>query len=338
MASGYKLLNGADLSTIFAARTSVTSVVTGYKLLNGDDLSSLYEPGVSTGVTTGYKLQNTENDIATVFLKKSSLSPLDISGCCYWMDASDQSTIDLSSGKVSKWTDKSVNRYTMNQIDHNKRPTYNEFLNGLPVLKFSSTDLTYLVGDSSANAFVIGTRCYSLFAVCKQSSSRGGYVFAKSKYGPGGGRLFFGRDTSLYCYVIHPDGGSLPLIADSNVNYRILELVINRVSGNDYVYQNGTQIGTYTYTPDRSTPITELYTMLIGAYNNASGGEPVTGGANLYLDGNIAEIVAVANTYDMTTARRQWIEGYLAWKWGLQTLLSGTHPYYNNAPTGPPPS
>lgn len=334
--SGYKLSNGNDLSTIFAARTSATSVVTGYTLLNGDDISSLYEPGVSTGLITGYKLQNTENDIATVFKQKSP-SPLDLSGCCLWMDASDQSTVTLSSTKVSKWTDKSVNGYTMNQTDTGKQPTYNATtLNGLPVLGFSLANTTFLYGDANANAFAVGYNCYSLFAVCKHSSARGGYVFAKSLAGGANGRILFGRDTVLYSQFTHQSGW-LGNINDSNNNYRILELIVNRVSGNDYVYQNGTQIGTtYTYTSDTSTNYTNNYTMLIGAYNNGSGGLPPLAG--VYLDGNIAEIVAVANTYDMTTNKRQWIEGYLAWKWGLQTLLSGTHPYYNNAPTGPPPS
>ena len=33
----------------------------------------------------------------------------------------------------------------------------------------------------------------------------------------------------------------------------------------------------------------------------------------------------------LTTTQRQQIEGYLAWKWNLQTSLPSTHPYYNNA-------
>jgi len=335
--SGYKLSNGNDLSTIFVARTSATSVVTGYTLLNGDDISSLYEPGVSTGLITGYKLQNTGNDIATVF--KQKLSPLDLSGCCLWMDASDQSTISLTSTKVNKWTDKSVNRYTMNQTDTGKQPTYNATTqNGLPVLGFSLANSTFLYGDASANAFAVGNNCYSLFAVCKHSSARGGYVFAKSLAGTANGRILFGRDSALYCIFTHTSG-NLSTITDTNNNYRILELVINRAEGKDYVYQNGTQIGTtYTYTSDTSTNYTNNYTMLIGAYNNSSGSTPPLD--NVYLDGNIAEIIAVANSYDMTTNKRQWIEGYLAWKWGLQTSLPSNnpkHPYYDNAPTSSPP-
>jgi hypothetical protein len=34
----------------------------------------------------------------------------------------------------------------------------------------------------------------------------------------------------------------------------------------------------------------------------------------------------------VTTSQRQQIEGYLAWKWGMQTNLSVTHPYYSSPP------
>ena len=35
---------------------------------------------------------------------------------------------------------------------------------------------------------------------------------------------------------------------------------------------------------------------------------------------------------------RQTVEGYLAWKWGLQSNLPGTHPYYDNNPAVLPPT
>jgi hypothetical protein len=34
----------------------------------------------------------------------------------------------------------------------------------------------------------------------------------------------------------------------------------------------------------------------------------------------------------LTTTQRQQVEGYLAWKWGLQTALPTTHPYYKVRP------
>lgn len=48
------------------------------------------------------------------------------------------------------------------------------------------------------------------------------------------------------------------------------------------------------------------------------------------MDGYIAETVILS---DVTLATRQKIEGYLAWKWGLEADLPADHPYKNLAPT-----
>lgn len=50
-----------------------------------------------------------------------------------------------------------------------------------------------------------------------------------------------------------------------------------------------------------------------------------------HFSGNICELVAVSGTTLAQT--RNLIEGYLAWKWGLQSLLPNDHPYKNAAPT-----
>ena len=49
-----------------------------------------------------------------------------------------------------------------------------------------------------------------------------------------------------------------------------------------------------------------------------------------YWVGYINEVI-VYNTA-LTTTQRQQIEGYLAWKWGLQASLPSGHPYQNSAP------
>ena len=49
------------------------------------------------------------------------------------------------------------------------------------------------------------------------------------------------------------------------------------------------------------------------------------------LDGKIAEIIFTNSA--LSTTNRQLIEGYLAWKWGLQANLPIDHPYKNNPPT-----
>jgi hypothetical protein len=60
--------------------------------------------------------------------------------------------------------------------------------------------------------------------------------------------------------------------------------------------------------------------------NGAIGG--YAGGTSNFYSGNIGEIIFFKPA--LSTTSRQQIEGYLAWKWGLQTNLPPTHPVANN--------
>jgi hypothetical protein len=60
-------------------------------------------------------------------------------------------------------------------------------------------------------------------------------------------------------------------------------------------------------------------------------GRNIQGGSGYgTYNGNISEIL-VFNTA-LSNTDRQTIEGYLAWKWGLQASLPGGHPYASAAP------
>jgi hypothetical protein len=48
---------------------------------------------------------------------------------------------------------------------------------------------------------------------------------------------------------------------------------------------------------------------------------------------NIVIYEMVGFNTQLSTAEQQQVEGYLAWKWGLQTSLPTNHPYYNSPPT-----
>jgi hypothetical protein len=54
-------------------------------------------------------------------------------------------------------------------------------------------------------------------------------------------------------------------------------------------------------------------------------------GGYVRLNGFISEMVATSSL--LSTADRQRLEGYLAWKWGLQANLPAGHPFRNNPPT-----
>ncbi len=118
-----------------------------------------------------------------------------------------------------------------------------------------------------------------------------------------------------------------------DTNYNIYTFVCNRktASHNAKMFRNGTNITDVTYSINlASSSLPNPYNIMVGAYNAASLG--TTPYVDSYLDGNIAEVIGYAPSTDMTSGDIQKVEGYLAWKWGLQTQLPSNHTYYSNPP------
>jgi hypothetical protein len=57
---------------------------------------------------------------------------------------------------------------------------------------------------------------------------------------------------------------------------------------------------------------------------------PNTGDINGPLNGFISEVIVYKTT--LTAVQRQVVEGYLSWKWGIQSNLPSTHPYFSAPP------
>ena len=90
-------------------------------------------------------------------------------------------------------------------------------------------------------------------------------------------------------------------------------------NNNFYIYRNGVEImKTNAYTWGRpSDPEFAL-------------GTRHHDGRSHLLEGSIAEVAIFNN--QLTTDNRQKVEGYLAWKWGINSSLPKTHPYSGSAP------
>lgn len=265
-------------------------------------------------------------------------------GCWLWMDGSDTSKITQTSNAVSAWTDKSTNAFSFTQTTSGNRPTYStNSLNGLSTISFNNANNQYLIKPST---FGLGTNSFSMFIVFKlntTSSASIDSIFAKSKWADGQGRFWFYREGNLLNFDVQMDpegtGATTYRIGgfiNNSTSWQIAELMVNRVAGNSTVYINGAQVATKSYTNNINTSVnlTNNSDMIIGAYNSSSGsGVNATVVANTYFNGSIAEIIGYSTSTDMTTNTRQKIEGYLAWKWGLQTSLPTGHLYLNSAPT-----
>jgi hypothetical protein len=98
---------------------------------------------------------------------------------------------------------------------------------------------------------------------------------------------------------------------------------------------NVTQLVGYTYTTSSASFYQNGTNVLTAAFSNtfSATGAPtfIGGGGRGTMAGTISEVV-IYNT-GLTTTQRQRVEGYLAWKWGLQASLPAGHPFKTAAPT-----
>ena len=244
----------------------------------------------------GYTLPS----FSTVFTPKS------LSGLQLWLDAADKSSITFSSGTtVSAWLDKSGNG---NNGTANTGITWNVngFGNGLPAMTFTSTQ--WFLGNIS----ITGNQ-FTAFCVFNMNSASTTYVRVLS-LGVSGTNDY---DNNAYICIVRLGGtvfsnyrnNTYPAI---NIALDTNELTTSWVDGTtSYISQYG------------GTPATTGSSGNFGVSSYAIGVSNNTSDSPFY--GFISEII-VYNTA-LTLSQRQQVEGYLAWKWGVQSSMPSTHPF-----------
>lgn len=230
-----------------------------------------------------------------------------------WLDAADTSTIVQSGGLVSQWSDKSGNAHHAVQATGSLQPqTGADTIGGKNALVFDDDLVTVspnFFGASVSDAFVIVVH----------------------KVNAGGGRLFSLTGDS---YPGNPSGrwqAHAPwedgvLYFDTNT-----PIGEDRVSAINYALENQTLITSfYGSTSDSLQQVFRNGVLFTG--DNSASSALVSGSIEIgYQFTSIAEFLVINGT--VTTITRQRIEGYLAWKWGLVSLLPSNHPYKNARPT-----
>jgi hypothetical protein len=243
--------------------------------------------------------------------------PLNVANCQVWLDAADQATIQYSTGSnVSVWRDKSGNNNTASTSTN--YPTYSQSsLNRLGTLRFSGASGTPNYLDMGP--FQFGTNTRSFFLVIQNTAGATGIATIPHIFFPGSPYPAVSMSIAGW-FAINIQGTSTQAeyFADRN-RYYIFSYTLGPPSGiaadPEKLYANGSLVHSGT----------------TGPYANATNGYRIgwlTNGDNTnnyYFDGNIAEFL-IFNTF-VTDFQRQQVEGYLAWKWGLQTQLPGNHPY-----------
>lgn len=290
--------NGGTYATSYTFTLGGNSVTPVSQTINSATFSGLT-------ANTGYVVQITAINASGSVLSLNA-GP---TGSFLWLDASDATTITFSSSNlVNRWSDKSGNSNHMTQSVVGNQPTLtSSFRNGLSAMNMGAS------GFFGNTTMTFGPPPYSIFAVAVNSGSAYQYIIGS----PNDGRIFFGTNTNNFTTFVG-NGSWNELNANtplrSVLSLSLLGLTNQGTNTTLIPYFNGVPLDAKNGT---ATVTTGLY---IGCSN----------GQNQFWNGTICEVIIFNSA--LSEFDRQSIEGYLAWKWGLQTSLPSTHLYYSASP------
>ncbi|MDB0030321.1 putative Ig domain-containing protein [Opitutales bacterium] len=281
--------NGEDWANSSTAFTTVTSSVREEtEAVRYSDLEGWWKLDGNLNDSSGNNRHGTPPIIQT-----SSL----------WLDAADTSSnsIQLGSGNVQTWKDKSGNGYDTSQSAGGSRPSpVANGLNGLQTLSFDGT------ADHLRSTSFSLSQPFSVYAVAKSTGTSGkGYLFDGV------------TDNNQRSLLAFHNGGKIQTWAGSWANTNLatpagfVNISATFDSSNSRVVLNGNVVsGLNPSTRNLTNGIT------IGANYNANGDR---------FKGEMAEIIFFNKNHSVT--EREEVEGYLAQKWGLTGELPTNHPH-----------
>jgi len=281
--------------TIYSANNNLSNnatVVTTTTINSSQQITFSYNPGFNNS-TIYFYVGNT-----TLFTSPIRWNPTNISGCQLWLDSSLNSNFTFSSdNNISTWLDSSGNDNTVTAYN-SPQLTANQ-------VSFNGTDqyftTNYTSGPTSETIFIIIN--------CNDVNVENDFLS-----GNGTGQ----RDFLLYnndIQVVKINDGPYVTSNLSPIANNTYMLSYNLSPTNINIYTDGTLTGSNTGNFSFSSGDT-----FIGSY----------GGITNFLDGYISEIIIYNSV--LSQYQRQITEGYLAWKWGLNTNLPPSHPFYNTPP------
>jgi len=236
-----------------------------------------------------------------------------------WYDAADTGTITTVSGDVSQWDDKSGNGYNATQATAADRPDYAvATLNGVDLVSFGRTSAVGL--DIPTTVFT--NRNLSLYVVSRTTTVRGNWQ-VNALFSRGGNNvvnlLSDGTAGNMRWSTYENTWRLANTTLLVNTPY-ILEVIGDNAALSADFFLNGVADGTVS---SGGFGTTSVFNDGVGYLGNDQYGS--------YFIGDLAEVVLV-NAKDSATDRQK-MEGYLAWKWGMEADLPIGHPYKSAAPT-----
>jgi hypothetical protein len=262
--------------------------------------------------------------------KASGFNLRSLAGLVQWYDAADQSTMTLNGSTVSEWRSK-VGGVAVSQATASAQPTLTQgYYSGRSALTFDGGDFLsnatlpmQVNGFSAAIVFDETTRVSFAGLLVgippsgSDSSTAGGFRWSVHEGA--------NRPTELFASVTNNLDMRGPVISEASALGKSVAVatISPSSSGSERAVMrlNGTagaEDALY------SAPINTTGTLIGGRYQSGAVD------ASYRFNGRILE-VAIWNRA-LNASERDAVEGYLAWKWGLQGNLPYNHPYASAFP------
>jgi len=281
-----------------------------YNTKTCDKIKEIFTKACREDIVSGNSATQLDAINKCIAAKKEILDVRKIPGLQIWLDGKDplnNGSAPAEGVSMPTWKDKSGNQ---NDMIAQKPANYSAGTNSLNFNR------------SLYNSKNVSTYPIDVFVVVKLNNTSGPFDICglAQKANDNFNSLTFGEYRSGLWHngssYFSRTSNAVAASRESSSNFLLMEWSL--ANNNFYINRNGVQImETKSYTWDKGTPYFQL-------------------GSRLYVDagnnmvGNIAEVI-VFNS-QLATSTRQKVEGYLAWKWGLESSLPSGHPYQNSAP------
>ena len=262
-------------------------------------------PIAPSGITIDRSPTEPSNLDTKVFFDPSQAQPEG------WWDASDSSTLTISSGVVTQATDKSGNGYTLSVplvSGATGASIGNRTLNGLNVFEFTGSNNNVLENNSFTWNQVTNAIGFAMvYRLDDDGLTDQDFIMSGSN---SSSRISIRRqlDGSWQLLV---SGGSIQTTSKRGIEPVTQMMVAKFNTSNSFIRIDGNQEASGTIGNTNFSAVN-----ISGNYLNQQG-----------IEGYVAEIIFFS---DLTKTEE--IEGYLSHKWGRTADLPATHPYKTTAP------
>ena len=240
-------------------------------------------------------------------------------GLLLWLDGFDPATIITSGNAVTQWRDKSG--YSNNAITQSPTaPIWKPWNNDIQNTSITFDGNNYMQINKNFMSTING----SMFAVFRAPTAVPNQPQMVIQNQGAWSMPDFQLQPTQFV-VSTAQSSIVSQFASPVTNYSITSIEIIKQQSTINTYFNGTLNQSVKFSSFYSTGDT-LDLPNIGRYTS-SGIES----QDARFVGDLQEIIVYNST--LTTSMRQVIEGYLAWKWFLQSNLPSVHPYYSIGPT-----